>query len=597
MAKKDLKMYDGKPIIEASDSKTLKKKIQAMEERPAAPYVVQCSKRSTSIKEWAFKEDESIAVVIIPEGVTEIGDYAFRYCKSLTNVIFPDTLTTIGEGAFSGCSSLKEVRIPKSVERIMALAFDECPALDAISVAEDNTVYDSREGCNAIIRTAANKLIKGCKNTVIPSTVTVMNHSAFKWCEGLTEIVIPDSVVEIGANAFAGCTDLAEVHLPKSLQLIDGYLFCDCQSLTKIDIPNSVKTIDHNAFCGCSALASVTIPDSVTTIGESAFRGCKGLTSVTIPDSVTSIGQCAFEHCESLTKIVLPPSIKGIEINTFQRCFSLTDIVIPESVTYIKSSAFSGCRNLAAVVIPDSVATIGMDAFGYCGKLTEITIPASVTEIHKFPLTACVSLKSIVVAEGNPVYDSREGCNAIIETKTNRLIQGCVTTVIPDTVVEIAEDSFRELPDLKEIVIPRSVTHIGANAFINTGISKVEVYNPEIEIGRNSFPDGTEITLKQKKTAGALLKNTKTKKMKYLNYFFDSDWYEELMALVEEADDCPDTTKFDEDVYSVLRNSDHWDLEADEIDYDKPGIWVDENNFPYNFTVINKDGIVVLEYC
>ena len=82
---------------------------------------------------------------------------------------------------------------------------------------------------------------------------------------------------------------------------------------------------------------------------------------------------------------------------------------------------------------------IGSKTFKDCTWLKGVIIPASVTEIKENAFCRCTSLESIVVAEGNTVYDSRESCNAIIETKTNTLIYGCKSTIIPESVAEIGK--------------------------------------------------------------------------------------------------------------------------------------------------------------
>ena len=81
-------------------------------------------------------------------------------------------VTSIGGWAFGDCSGLKQIELPSSVTYIDDSAFRGCSGLNSISVEEDNPIYDSREGCNAIIATESNELIVGCKNTKLPSSVT-----------------------------------------------------------------------------------------------------------------------------------------------------------------------------------------------------------------------------------------------------------------------------------------------------------------------------------------------------------------------------------------------------------------------------------------
>ena len=116
--------------------------------------------------------------------------------------------------------------------------------------------------------------------------------------------------------------------------------------------------------------------------------------------------------------------------------------VIPEGTTTIGEFAFYRCISLQSITIPESVTKIGDGAFLDCSSLQSITIPKSVTEIGRGAFSGCSSLQSIVVAKGNPKYDSREGCNAIIETATNTLIVGCPSTIIPESVTEIGSHAF-----------------------------------------------------------------------------------------------------------------------------------------------------------
>ncbi len=189
--------------------------------------------------------------------VTSIGNEAFMNSTDLTFVTIPSSVTSIGNNAFQSCSGLASVTIPNSVISIGNAAFNICPSLGSISVENGNTKYDSRENCNAIIETASNTLIAGCKNTVIPNSVTAIGDQAFLDCPGLTSVTIPNSVTSIGTQAFYQCTGLTSVTIPNNVTSIGWYAFCYCSSLTSIKIPNSVTSIGALAFSQCSGLTDV----------------------------------------------------------------------------------------------------------------------------------------------------------------------------------------------------------------------------------------------------------------------------------------------------------------------------------------------------
>ncbi len=399
-----------------------------------------------SIGQSAFYGCGGLTSITIPNSVTNIGDNAFYYCTSLTSVEIPNSVTSIGNSAFQNCSGLTSVVIPNSVWSIGENAFNGCIGLTSMVVSNENTEYDSRGNCNAIIETATNTLIFGCKNTVIPNSVKSIGSHAFYECTSLTSVVIPNGVTSIDILAFANCSGLTgSLEIPNSVTSIGGGAFYECTSLTSVVIPNSVTSIEsigNSAFQNCSGLTSVTLHsqtvgswfsgntsiltvimgNGVTSIGDWAFNGCSGLTSVEIPNSVTSIGKGAFSGCSGLTSVEIPNSVTSIGQSAFNGCSGLTSVDIPNSVTSIGQSAFNGCRGLTAVVIPNSVTSIGDRVFNGCSGLISVEIPNSVRSIGNYAFNNCSGLASVEIPNsvrsiGDYVF---YGCSSLKEVTVER---------------------------------------------------------------------------------------------------------------------------------------------------------------------------------
>ena len=181
------------------------------------------------------------------------------------------SVTSIGDAAFAGCSALTSVTIPNSITTIGDYAFAGCTGLINVVVDADNTVYDSRENCNAIIETSTNTLIAGCMSTVIPNSVTSIGGDAFYGCTGLTSVTIPESVKNIGKEAFYRCTGLSSIAIPKSIISIGESAFYKCTGLTTLSLNCSSV---GEWFSGMQSIKTVILGESVTSIRSHAFDGC-----------------------------------------------------------------------------------------------------------------------------------------------------------------------------------------------------------------------------------------------------------------------------------------------------------------------------------
>lgn len=331
---------------------------------------------------------------------------------------------------------------------------------------------------------------------LLPLNVTYNNDTyslvqigerAFFECKDISSISIPNSIISIEREAFGGCVGITSINIPSSVSYIGGHVFEGTgwynnqsedilyldgwclgfkgnEPIGHVEILDGTKHIAGKAFEFCDSLRSITIASSVTSIGESAFR-MSGLITISIPNSVVHIGNYAFSTCSDLVSVA-----------------------ISNSITSIGDFTFWECVNLNSIEIPNSVSSIGKAAFTKCSSLTTIVIPSSVTTISQNPFYDCEKLETIIVDDNNTVYDSRNNCNAIIETESNEMITGCKNTIIPNSVTSIGFSAFRGCSGLASINIPNSIISIGESAFCKCGtMTSVTLPNSVTSIGKDAF--------------------------------------------------------------------------------------------------------------
>lgn len=329
------------------------------------------------------------------------------------------------------------------------------------------------------IRWIKSETFKNCKNVTTVTfdqsgslDVESIGDYAFEGCSSLKTIIIPKYVSEMGSKVFQDCTNLESIRISASVSKIGSRMFAGCPNLKSIVVEEGnekydsrencnaiVETATNTLVCGTE---NSTIPSTITAIGNGAFAET-GLKNIVIPEGVTSIELQAFENCQDLESVTLPQSLKKLGYHVFANS-GLTSLVIPEGITYLPQGTFNGCKNLETVTLPTTLETIEYNAFSNSG-LTSIFIPKGVTNISSTSFNYCGKLSTISVSDENTTYDSRNNCNAIIQTATNQIVKGTFNTIIPNTITSIGNDAFSGINSLTNIVIPESVTSIGLYAF------------------------------------------------------------------------------------------------------------------------------------
>ena len=383
-------------------------------------------------------------------------------------------------------------------------------------------------------------------NIVLPTTVrfsgikyrvTAVGDYAFYGCSNLSgSLIIPNTVTMIGCNSFTNCSSLTgDLTIPENMNIILGHAFKNCgftsihfnavncesvsydyyastwyaafennTSLQHIVIGNNVTHIPAHAFEYTYAQnCLLTIGNSLQTIGNNAFynngdsttTGLSG--NLVFPATLMSIGDNAFSYNYNLSgDLDFPSSLTTIGDNVFNDCVGLSGILtIPENVTRIGMRSFVNCRFSEIHFNAINCVSMGLDenyqyiyyVFWLNSNLQEIVIGENVTQIPDFAFGAQNSQNCHLTFLGNSV--TRIGYNAFIHDDPNDV--GLVgELVIPSSVTEIGANAFYGCSGLTgSLTIPNSVTTIGVNAFYGcSGLNgSLTIGNSVTSIGSNVF--------------------------------------------------------------------------------------------------------------
>lgn len=486
--------------------------------------------RCNKIKSVRFEEKSSCKF---------IGDYAFLNCNNslFTNLVIPDSVINIGTYAFQACSKITSLTIGSGVKNIAQYAFNGCTGLTQLDFP------NSLE----IIGESAFKGCTGLKTLSTGNNVTSLGNAAFKDCTGLTTLTIGNNVERIGTYAFYGCnyltairfnatycidlastansfpkelsTEMFSVTIGQNVKRLPAYLFYGCSKLKSVvfDGVSACKLIGDYSFSNCNntLFSNFTIPESVDSIGQYAFAGCKSISTLTVGSSVKSIGQYAFKDCNGLSQFNYNAT----------NCADLTNsggyttgnkyaLIIGSNVTRIPAFLFYGSDNLGSLTFDgtSSCTEVGKMAFGNCSQLSSLILPATIKTIGDLAFSSCTGIRSSIVIPasvtsiGDGVFANCPATFSVDASNTAYMVQDSVLynmsqtkliqcnlektdhLTIPPTVTSIQPFAFCNCKSLTSIIIPESVSNIGIQAFISSGLESIRMQgiNPPT-VGSQAF--------------------------------------------------------------------------------------------------------------
>ena len=435
----------------------------------------------TTLRFGLFYGNKTITTLTIPENITHIDSGLF------TNHTYPDgtqvnynateaNLTQDGGNSFSGFfgSSVTTINIGNNVKYIPH---------------------------NLIQNTSVETL-------VIPSSVTKLDNNVFMSCDNLKSVTFLGNLDNLREGTFMLCENLEQVILPSNLKEIGAMTFWGCKSLGQIDIPNTVTTIGDRAFIECKSLKQINIPNSVTTIENGAFAQ-SGLTSVEIPTSVTTLGNQAFAFCNDLTRITIPAEVTSIGANAFQqpnenlviRCEtgSVAHQYAEDNRIRYELYGEIPTKTLNSIEIktePTKTTYKKGEQLNLAGG--QITAKYSDNSTQDINMTTGVTTSgfdSSTVGE-KTITVTYQGKTATFKVKVTDMEyheKEDGSGIVIDKVGEPDEDGRIEIP---EEINGKPVTDIGSGAFAGRDdITTVVIPDSIINIADDAFDEGTEITI------------------------------------------------------------------------------------------------------
>ena len=243
---------------------------------------------------------------------------------------------------------------------------------------------------------------------------------------------------------------MEEVILPETIDTIGHQAFSDCGKLTHLDLPNRVGYLGQNCFAESGLTGEFVVPANVKVLESAIFRNTH-ITKLSFAEGsrLDSIADQSIFFMFELKELELPTGLRAIAYAGISSCPWLKKVNLPEGLVKLDPMVLTGCP-VEELVIPSTLVEIG-EGFLSTGH-------------QQMAGDGSSSLRHISVAAGNPKYDSREDCNAVIETATNTLYLAKAISKLPNTLQVIPTGSYSD-PCMKTLTLPASITKIGERAF------------------------------------------------------------------------------------------------------------------------------------
>ena len=470
--------------------------------------------------------ENGVGTITFDGPVTSIGTAAFHDCLTLKSITIPNSVNSIGVQAFRDCSAIDSLTIPENVNSISGWAFMDCSSLLSIVVAQENMTYDSRENCNAIIETATNTLIVGCKKTIIPNGVATIGEHAFR-ISSLAFITIPNSVTNIERLAFCGSSiDTIYVEATTPPALADSTVFMytpspvcviPCGTKEAYEASDWANYMGEFIEEGCPTVQMCgddlywEYADGLLTItgtgdmydyaddktGPAPWYDVRGsITTINMPNEMTKIGDYAFYKCTEVTSINMPTTLTAIGEKAFAQDTKLAcEIILPASMTTIASRAFFNCQAVTAFHIEATTPpTIPNDAFER--TTAPIHVPCGYGHVYsKHTQWGMLNLEMCELLQDNVYYYPIDGHTARAVTyhsnPTDTIVipSAVVIDGMPRTVTEVADFAFTDCKDIPAIIFNEGLEYIGERAFVRCyGLQGTIVLPATLEtIGERAF--------------------------------------------------------------------------------------------------------------